>query len=778
MAFNDKYIGTFRDTNEALCVVRIQEDNFIGTPIDIMMGGTPCILTTTETKLQEPIQGIGCELGILSVEGDDYSELYLAEPNTYKIIVEIAGEVVFQGFIDNEFYIESFLPAPFEISLTATDGLKRLDIFEPEFLEDENYVSLITVLAECLKLTGLSLDILIKCTLCAENMNIMSSNVKDHSKQSNTLFDKTQVSKRAFDDMDTKEVLETILMPFNCKIYQDGEVWRVDRLDDKFVEANSNKKYIKYDYNGEYVGISSDISNIAVSVGNDPHLTDNFWVNNGQEKQIQQPYSKQTIVGNLNDSDNLLSDLTSLIPLSSVVHNVNNFSINVEKWYVHNILKDITTIIPSGTYIDYFSYTTENSGVKYSDDFNSRYNGLPIALEQGMFSPYDTIFGNNLTSGVEFKRHCSFVNWNKGFESDSLTISMSILFEMTYPTYIALPNFDMSETNGNYRKLAVNTSLNDVVNDDARLPRITIPIAIAIAGDKWLRWEGTDKGYVLGEFDEEKCLIMLEGSTDSPSGVFSMELSKTLENSTSTTFSKDSLIINETLVNYDELFIHFGKPYVTMKTSIQVDSNTIDKDWRFTGGIFVGDVYMVDIYTTINEITEYNNTATGILNDKFFTRSADDLEISLWNPVKSGIDPKQRGLVSSSSGWWNRNKVSNLLKYYGLHIIASNLDETSGLGLWYSLSDLFSNNYSTTDLGNRLPTSLLASYYKTYANRQEVYTGDLRTSKPLTYKDIYRIGETDQDKQFMLQSSTYDILQNISTVKLFELHSYSVIVNT
>jgi len=766
MALNSAYIGEFTDFEGRLCKVLIEREAYAGTVKEMVLSGTPCKLISTKTELQEPIVGLGCEIEILSEEGDNYSPLFLAPPLTWRVTVDVADEILFQGYVNNETYQEEYLNAPFYITLTASDGLKGLEVFEPEFLNDKSNLPLIEIIAHCLENTGMRLPVEVKNTLCSEDMNLFNG-TKSLPNQVSTLFDKTQVLQGAFSDSDgylsTLEVLEKVLQPFNCKIYQDGTVWRVDRLNDKY-DYDKGIKYIKYDFDGNITTKTISATNTGIkTIGN----IENPWLDSSQIKETQQPYSRQSIVGDLGESGNQIPPINnnSLFVYESswsYPDSVLSGTAQSLKWNTNNIGSSRLEIVNKGDRLEAFDLTYPNGGWKFkakTGENVTRVNDdttIDSGYGSGHWDATEWYY-----STIAYKTPITFSSWKKDYESDTLNLNATV---------------DV--------KLADTTDLLDefnYMNPVAEESKIIVPFYLILEDNsgnkKWLKY---DDGYSFDTYSHnsrDKYRHSLSYSTEAIQGTFSLDLEVSISNKTTTSPTREDYAINQSLEDTRYITFLITAPFYTTDYTVGVSGGgTASTTLSLAGSdVFPEGIIISDFELSIDEKTEYNNTVTGVLDARRFTREAPDLNIGLWNPVKIGNTPEQRGLTTSTSSWWNRNTATNLLKYYGAYTNTSNLDDNAGLGLWYTLEEII-NKGNSTDLGHRLPAILMRSYYQMYLNQQEIFRGQMYLKNPIKFKDIYQVEGT-EDKRFILQSREYNVRDCVADITLFELRGDEIDVN-
>jgi len=126
-----KYTIPYKDYFQNQCVIDISTDAYAGTPIIVRgVGARACEIvrdcdddpytTIVNTKANINIyQSLAYDVDIL--------ELQTAQDKEFRVTVTIAGVTEFIGFLVADGIQQTFKAAPFEINLTATDGLASLD---------------------------------------------------------------------------------------------------------------------------------------------------------------------------------------------------------------------------------------------------------------------------------------------------------------------------------------------------------------------------------------------------------------------------------------------------------------------------------------------------------------------------------------------------------------------------------------------------------------------------------------------------------------------------
>jgi hypothetical protein len=170
---------------------------------------------------------------------DDFSELFAAESDAFKVTLKKNNVLFWQGWIGSQLFSEPFASPPYPISLRAYDGLhllKNIPYFDdPEvfqatsnlFNDRFGYHNIVDVVEKCIYNTGV-LNNVFYC------INIQNS----ESVTSSLFFPvRSRVHHQTFlkgesNSMNMEEVLQMILKSLGATIYQRDGNWCIIRISD------------------------------------------------------------------------------------------------------------------------------------------------------------------------------------------------------------------------------------------------------------------------------------------------------------------------------------------------------------------------------------------------------------------------------------------------------------------------------------------------------------------------------------------------------------------
>jgi hypothetical protein len=152
MAYNTKYRFRFESVHGMVYEVRLMEDGYSGSVTDRPLGKAPVI------RMQEsdPFRPTSCDLTLeCQVEGE-YVDLYTTDPFKYKISVyhktgASSFTCIWEGYVATELYSEPDIAPPYDVSITATDGLGILKEYD---FEPVGFQTVREHLVDLLKKTG------------------------------------------------------------------------------------------------------------------------------------------------------------------------------------------------------------------------------------------------------------------------------------------------------------------------------------------------------------------------------------------------------------------------------------------------------------------------------------------------------------------------------------------------------------------------------------------------------------------------------------------------
>ena len=126
MAYGIKYKFRFESVHKTVYEVQLSEDGYSGSVIERPLGAAPVL------RMQDgdPIRAVLCDLVLECQSDGEYVDLYTTNPFQYKVGIyrKDTGGLwhIWTGFVATEIYSEPDIAPPYDVRVTATDGLGTL----------------------------------------------------------------------------------------------------------------------------------------------------------------------------------------------------------------------------------------------------------------------------------------------------------------------------------------------------------------------------------------------------------------------------------------------------------------------------------------------------------------------------------------------------------------------------------------------------------------------------------------------------------------------------
>lgn len=132
MAYGIKYQFRLESIHGVLYTVNLLQDGFSGTPTVRPLGKSPLI------RMQEndPFRTTSCDLTFECLVDGEFAELYTSDPREFQVNVYrggsigVGGSLIWTGFVATELYAEPDIAPPYDVNITATDGLGTLKEYD------------------------------------------------------------------------------------------------------------------------------------------------------------------------------------------------------------------------------------------------------------------------------------------------------------------------------------------------------------------------------------------------------------------------------------------------------------------------------------------------------------------------------------------------------------------------------------------------------------------------------------------------------------------------
>lgn len=234
MAYNIKYRFCF-ESIYAVYEVRLLEDGYSGSVINRALGKAPVI------RMQEadPFRPTCCELTLECQTDGEYVDLYTTDPNQFKVEVyhKRGGSsytMIWNGFVATELYSEPDIAPPYDVRITATDGL---GILKEHIFEGAGLQPVRKHLRDILMVTGDSRPYI-----------YTASRLREYGETDNDFMDVVEINLDYMVGKNYYEVLGELLRSMRCIITFRGGYWLIIRQVDVQITSSGALSVLFSDY--------------------------------------------------------------------------------------------------------------------------------------------------------------------------------------------------------------------------------------------------------------------------------------------------------------------------------------------------------------------------------------------------------------------------------------------------------------------------------------------------------------------------------------------------
>lgn len=247
MSYGLKYRLSFDSVSDTPYEINILEAGYDG-PVEKRNLGSAPVLKMDDG---EAVRGTSLELSIETCFDGDLREFYTTDRKKFRVEVYRSGVLFWSGHILPELYSEPYISVPFDVSVTASDGLGLLKNI-PFGLSGKR--SVFDVIKYCCEQTGLVLNYVFASKLLATGMSGVAS-----------VYTQAFVDCNAFDDADCYEALEKVLITFGSYIKQKDCKWHVLRYTDQDTDL------MEYDPSCNFAGGFRPVMKTLGAIGDDTY---------------------------------------------------------------------------------------------------------------------------------------------------------------------------------------------------------------------------------------------------------------------------------------------------------------------------------------------------------------------------------------------------------------------------------------------------------------------------------------------------------------------------
>ena len=128
MAYGIKYRCRFDSLHGVETTVNILKNGYSGSVINRPLGKAPVIRMNDG----DPFRATSCDLSIECQVDGEFAEFYTSDPFEFRVDVYRGSTQIWTGFIATELYSEPNIAPPYDVAITATDGLGTLKEYDFE----------------------------------------------------------------------------------------------------------------------------------------------------------------------------------------------------------------------------------------------------------------------------------------------------------------------------------------------------------------------------------------------------------------------------------------------------------------------------------------------------------------------------------------------------------------------------------------------------------------------------------------------------------------------
>lgn len=211
------------------------QEGFTGTPTQKRLGEAPSFV---RDKADKGIMGTSLELSIEAEVNDELIDFYTVDSNKFLFKQYIDNALVWQGYLLPEKYSEQYIDAPYDVEVTAADGL---GILKGITFDYSGRYTILQILKYILDQTELSLEFEVFC-----NLSIYGQGTGD------CVLNYVTVNAAMWSGKSCYDVLSSIMTSLNAFVTQKDNRWLIARYSDivteSYIYSNSltlnNRRYL------------------------------------------------------------------------------------------------------------------------------------------------------------------------------------------------------------------------------------------------------------------------------------------------------------------------------------------------------------------------------------------------------------------------------------------------------------------------------------------------------------------------------------------------------
>ncbi len=223
MAYATKYRFSLESDAGTSFRIDIQKDGYSGTVLQRPLGRAPHL---RRDSADNGICGTSLEIWAECANDGEFSEFYTTDAQEYKVLVQMyvsgAWTTIWTGFISPELYAEPEIAPPYDVQITAVDGLGELKYYAfPANGRQTLLAHLQTILAH----TGLG-------TLATDILSISSLRATTPTIAAATMLANTKVNLDFLSEGNCYDALQAIMQSLHMIITRHNDKWLLVRESD------------------------------------------------------------------------------------------------------------------------------------------------------------------------------------------------------------------------------------------------------------------------------------------------------------------------------------------------------------------------------------------------------------------------------------------------------------------------------------------------------------------------------------------------------------------
>ena len=134
MNYGLKYTVPFKTVSEVDCVINLEVEDFVGTPIELIPGAEPIRVEVDTSDLLSPTRS---STAIISVFGSEYlQDLYAFDPQGVRVTLLVGGAIGWLGYLKHNAFLQDFSSPNFIYEMEVVAALSTLKYKEFDLTDD------------------------------------------------------------------------------------------------------------------------------------------------------------------------------------------------------------------------------------------------------------------------------------------------------------------------------------------------------------------------------------------------------------------------------------------------------------------------------------------------------------------------------------------------------------------------------------------------------------------------------------------------------------------